>query len=308
MVGLYSLNPVNFADRLDQAIRAKGNPILLGIDPHLDLLPHDFEIARDPTKPRAERARWVERFCVELIDLAAEVVPAVKPQSAFFEQLGADGVQAFERVVDHARYKGLLVVGDVKRGDIASTASAYARAFLAPDDLYESGRCDAITLNPYLGEDALEPFVAVCEKVGAGAFVLVRTSNPGGSAWQDAGEPSLAEKVASAVKGFAHRTLGECGLGSIGAVVGATHREELLQWRERMPQSFLLLPGYGAQGAGPEDVVDAFLPGGRGALVASSRAIAFAYRSDGGVARDWKEAAKVALDKMAAELVQALKQ
>jgi orotidine-5'-phosphate decarboxylase len=297
---------VNFADRLDAAIHAKGNPVLLGIDPHLDLLPPEFDVARDPTRPRAERARWVERFCVELIDLAADVVPAVKPQSAFFEQLGSDGVHAFERVVDHARHKGLVVVGDVKRGDIASTAAAYARAFLAPEDLHEQGRCDAITLSPYLGEDALEPFVRVAELVGAGAFVLVRTSNPGGSAWQDAGSPSLAERVAEAVAGFAQRTLGECGLGSIGAVVGATHPRELAAWRERMPASFLLLPGYGAQGAGAQDVLGAFLPGARGALVSSSRAIAFAYREDGGRARDWREAARTALDRMVADLGRAL--
>ena len=297
---------MNFADRLDAALRTKGNPVLLGIDPHLDLLPNEFETARDPARPRAERARWVERFCVELIDLAADVVPAVKPQSAFFEQLGADGVHAFERVVDHARHRGLVVIGDVKRGDIASTASAYAKAFLAPDDLHETGRCDAITLSPYLGEDSLEPFVKVCELVGAGAFVLVRTSNPGGSAWQDAGSPSLAEKVAGAVRGFAERTMGECGLGSIGAVVGATHPSELAGWRERLPSSFLLLPGYGAQGAGAEDVVPAFLEGGRGALVASSRAIAFAYRSDGGSARDWREASKRALDAMVDDLAGAL--
>ncbi len=297
---------VNFADRLDAAIARKGCPILLGIDPHLDLLPPEFEIARDPARPRAERARWVERFCVELIDLAADIVPAVKPQSAFFEQLGADGVAAFERVIDHARYKGLLVVGDVKRGDIASTAAAYARAFLAPDNLQDSGRCDAVTLSPYLGEDSLEPFVDVCEKVAGGAFVLVRTSNPGGAAWQDAGDPSPAMRVAKAVDGFAKRTLGECGLGSVGAVVGATHARELSGWRERMPRSFLLLPGYGAQGAGAADVVDAFLPGGRGALIASSRGIAFAYRSGGGAAPDWKEAASRALDQMVQDLAGAL--
>ena len=297
---------MNFADRLDAAIRAKGNPILLGIDPHLDLLPPEFELARDSARPRAERARWVERFCVELIDLAADVVPAVKPQSAFFEQLGADGVHAFERVVGHARHRGLVVVGDVKRGDIASTAAAYARAFLAPDDLHDTGRCDAITLSPYLGEDSLEPFVDVCEKVGAGAFVLVRTSNPGGRAWQEAGTPPLAERVASAVRVFAERTMGECGFGSIGAVVGATHAGELAGWRERLPTSFLLLPGYGAQGATAADVVPAFAGGGRGALIASSRGIAFAYRSDGGAAPDWREAARRALDRMVTDLAGAL--
>src|SRR5262245_54490707 len=167
----------NFADRLDAALERVHTPALVGIDPHLELLPAPFAIARDVRAPRAERAAAVEAFCKELIDLVAGSVAAVKPQSAFFEALGADGVLAWERVVAHAHAAGLLVIGDVKRSDIASTAAAYATAYL--EGLPGTPRehlCDAITLSPYLGSDSLTPFVESCARAGAGLFVLVRTS------------------------------------------------------------------------------------------------------------------------------------
>ncbi|MEZ5979633.1 MAG: orotidine-5'-phosphate decarboxylase [Planctomycetota bacterium] len=290
-----------FADRLAAAIEEKGTPILLGLDPHLEMLPPPFDAAMDANLARAERAALVERFCTELVDLCADRVPAVKPQSAFFEVLGADGVAAFERVCDHARSRGLLVVGDVKRGDIATTAAAYASAFLAP--VGDVGRCDAITVSPYLGADTLDPFVARAKAAGGGLFVLVRTSNPGSGAWQGHGTPPVSELIARGVDEIGREVLGEDGLSSIGAVCGATHPEQLARWRVLMPRAYLLLPGYGAQGATAKDVVPAFLPGKRGALVASSRGIAFAYRSK---KTEWKAAASEALDEMRADLATAL--
>ncbi len=297
--------PMNFGDRLDAAIEAAGNPVLLGIDPHLELLPEPFAKAADPSVPRAERADAVRQFGLQMVELAAGRVPAIKPQSAFFEQLGADGVRAFEDVVDAGRAAGLLVIGDVKRGDIASTAAAYARAHLAPVGAGASGTCDAITVNPYLGPDTLEPFADVCDEARAGIFVLVRTSNPESSTFQGFGDPPLAERVARVVHRLGLRHVGDRGISSFGAVTGATHPEQLMRWRRLMPNNFLLLPGYGAQGAGAKDVVDAFLPGGRGALVASSRGISFAYRKDS--EGDWKQAASRALDGMIADLRGALR-
>lgn len=297
---------MNFADRLDVALAAKGSPLCLGVDPHLDQLPPPFDRAADSALPRADRAELVRRFCCELLDLAADRVAIVKPQSAFFEVLGADGVRAFEEVVDHARSLGLLVLGDVKRGDIASTARAYAKAHLAPEGADASGRCDAITVSPYLGPDTLEPFLEVCKQEDAGLFCLVRTSNPQSDVWQGHGTPPLAECVAEQLERFAGDFVGECGLASVGAVTGATHPEALARWRSLLPRSFLLLPGYGAQGATAKDVVPAFLPGGRGALVASSRGISFAWKKPEHAGRDWKQASSDALDAARADLSGAL--
>lgn len=297
---------MNFADRLHAAILAKGTPALVGLDPHLDLLPDEFAVARDPSASRRRRADALAAFCCELIDVVADRAPAVKPQSAFFEQLGADGVAAWERVVRHARGAGLLVIGDVKRGDISSTAEAYARAFLTglPGCEHES-LCDAITLNAFLGEDSVRPFLAACTESGGGLYVLVRTSNKGSADFQRHGQPELSLRIAAAVARWGEGLMGESGWSSVGAVVGATHGEELRAFRAAMPRTPLLLPGYGAQGAGAADVVGAF-HGGAGALVNSSRGIAFAYRDDARHADDWRAAARAALETMVADLAGAL--
>ncbi len=291
---------MNFADRLEAATTACGNPCLVGIDPHLNLLPEEYAGAADSAQPRSARADLVARFCCELLDVVAGRVPAVKPQSAFFEQLGADGVVAWERVVDHARAKGLLVIGDVKRGDIGSTAKAYALAHLGE----HSGGCDAITINPYLGTESITPFLEVCAERDTGLYVLVRTSNPGSAEFQLAGDPPLCETVAAAVARWGSELMGACEMSSVGAVVGATKHEELKHFRELLPHTPLLLPGYGAQGAKGADLADAFLAGGRGAIVNASRSIAFAGRQRSGVS--WQEAASDALDEMIADLRAAL--
>lgn len=301
---------MNFADRLDAALERVRTPGLVGIDPHLALLPEPFAGARDPARPRAERAGLVSAFCRQLIDVVRDRVAAVKPQSAFFEVLGADGVRAWEEVIAHARDAGLLVIGDVKRSDIASTAAAYATAFL--EGLPGDDRrvlCDAITISPYLGSDTLEPFVEACERSGGGLFVLVRTSNPGSSEYQDHGEPRLCERVAGTVNRLGARLVGAGGLSSLGAVVGATHPEDLVRLRALLPQAILLLPGFGAQGATARDIQPAFTDTTRpwrGALVNSSRGIAFAWREKRHAGRDWKDASRAALEAMVSELDQAL--
>jgi orotidine-5'-phosphate decarboxylase len=288
---------MNFADRLDAAIHEKSSPCLLGLDPHLALLPEEFSTAADPAAPRADRAECVADFLCQLLDLCRDRVAIVKPQSAFFEVLGADGAAAWERVVAHAHAQGLLVIGDVKRGDIASTAAAYATAYLeGSGDPNDPSLCDAITVNPFLGSDTLDPFLEVARRTDKGLYILVRTSNPGSDDLQEHGDPPLVHKLCDHVTRWGAETVGECGLSSIGAVVGATHAAALADLRARLPHTPLLLPGFGAQGAGPLDVKPGFTAGLSGAIVNSSRGIAFAYRKAN--TSDWRSAADRAMDEM----------
>lgn len=295
---------LNFADRLQRAVEAAGTPALVGLDPHETLLPDEYADARRADAPRAERAAAAADFCCALLDVVAGRVAAVKPQSAFFERFGADGAVAWERVLVRAHELDLLVVGDVKRGDIGSSAAAYAKGLLDPEDARHA--CDAVTVNALLGSDSVEPFVEVARKHGRGIFVLVRTSNPDSAMFQEHGTPPLSDVLAAAVDRWGSDDVGACGLSSVGAVVGATHPAELARLRRLMPRAVLLLPGYGAQGAGAADVVPGFLDGRRGALVNSSRGISFAYRDKRWQGRGWKDAASAALDLMIAELEQAL--
>jgi orotidine-5'-phosphate decarboxylase len=296
---------VNFADRLHAAIESKGNPALIGIDPHLDLLPDEFAAARDRALDRPTRARAMGDFCVQLVELAAARVPAIKPQSAFFEAFGADGAREYERVIERAHELGLVVIGDVKRGDIASTAAAYARGLLEDDGGNPAALADAVTVNAFLGEESITPFLEVCARAKKGLYVLVRTSNPGSADFQLCGEPTLSERIADAVHRWGHSEaalVGACGMSSIGAVVGATHPKALAALRTRMPSTPLLLPGYGAQGAGANDVAPGFFADGQGALVNSSRGVAFAYKKAGRPASEWRDAASLAIDTMIDDL------
>jgi orotidine-5'-phosphate decarboxylase len=296
-------HPTNFADKLDDAVARAGNPCIVGLDPHLDALPEDFSRARDPQASRAERAETVAEFLCAVIEIAAGRVAAVKPQSAFFEMFGADGAHAWERVVSAAHVAGLLVIGDVKRGDIDSTARAYARAFLqGVDPRHAHSLCDAITVNPLLGSDSIQPFLDACRDHGAGVFVLVRTSNKDSALFQQHGSPPLYERIADAVVKWGCELVGERGFSSVGAVVGATHPRELAELRARMPRTPFLLPGYGAQGAGAADIAAGFTSDGRGALVNSSRGVLFAYKQPQYAGMHWKDAAVRALDAMVREV------
>ena len=279
-----SIATATFADRLAEAVERKRSQLVVGLDPRAELLP--VELRGDIHRSRAAAADAVARFCRGLIDAVAPYVVAIKPQTAFFELLGADGFAALERVCAYARGAGLLVIVDGKRGDIGSTARAYAAAYLEGSPPL----ADALTVNPYLGRDSVEPFLAACRREGAGVFCLVKTSNEGGADIQDLalsdGRP-LWQHVARLVSEWGEDLVGERGLSSVGAVVGATYPRAVGEARRLLPRAVLLLPGIGAQGAGPADVARAFTSGPASALVAASRSVLYAFRTSD---EDWRAA------------------
>ena len=264
---------LTFADRLAAEVERKRSQLVVGLDPNPDLLP--VELRGD-----------VARFCCGIVDAVAPYAVAVKPQLAFFEALGPRGMSAFDQVCAYARRAGLLVIADGKRGDIGSTARAYAEAYLEGDP----PRADALTVNPWLGRDAIEPFLGAVRRGGVGIFVLVRTSNAGGDV-QDAvlkdGRP-VWHHVAGLVDEWGEESTGEVGLSSVGAVVGATHPRAVADARRLMPRTILLLPGVGAQGGSVADLGRAFQSGPASALVAASRSVIYAYRESDA---DFREAA-----------------
>ena len=256
-----------FGDRLAGLVAARETQVVLGLDP-------------DPAKLWPQAGGDVAAHCRAVIDAAGEACVAVKPQVACFERLGVAGWQALEATISHAQDAGLLVLADAKRGDIDISAQRYAEAFLAPGGL----EADALTVNPYLGADSLEPFVAAARAAGAGLFVLVRTSNPGAADLQDlelAAGGRVWERAAQLVAGLGGAG-GASGISDIGAVVGSTAPEHLARARELMPRAPFLLPGIGAQGGRVEDMAPAFGPGRAGGLVSSSRSIVFAHEREGG--------------------------
>src|SRR5579862_812011 len=269
----------HFADRLAASVEEKGAPLCVGLDPMPDRLPDEL---RGP-----DLAASYELFCRGIVDAVAV---AVKPQSAFFEAVGSRGVAVFERVCEYARAAGLLVVADVKRGDIPSTAAGYAAAF-AP-------LADATTVSPYMGRDSLEPFL----ERGLGLFVLVKTSNPGSADLQDLpladGRP-LWHHVAGFVDELGSAHAGASGLSSVGAVVGATHPGVVETARKLMPRAVLLILGVGAQGASLGEVAPAFVQHPAGGLVSISRPILYAYEKRGG---DWRQAAAAEARSVAEQL------
>lgn len=302
----------NYATRLHEAIRRKGTPALVGIDPRFDRLPRPCVEAAERQNPpdrHSLAATAFEIFALDLIDVVAPLVPAVKPQAAFFEECGPAGTAALARVIRRARERGLIVICDAKRGDIGSTAEAYARGYLAGEDPDAAAwGADALTVNPFLGPDTLEPFVQVAEERSAGLYVLVRTSNPGAGRFQDREGDAVAlyRDLGGVVEELADRTRGGEPFGFVGAVVGATRPEELGELRQAMPHVPLLVPGYGSQGGNASDVAAAFTPDGLGAVVNSSRNINFAhsrepYASEFGESR-WREAVEAAAREMIADL------
>ena len=297
---------VPFADRLDAAVRRCRNPVLVGLDPRTESLP--AEILGDRQNPGpAEAAAAYGRFCRGVIDVVAPLVAAVKPQAAFFEQLGPAGMDVLAGVIRYAQEKNLLVILDGKRNDIGSTATAYAQGLLGPGGQGSWG-ADALTVSPYLGDDSLVPFVDVAAKRGAGVFVLVKTSNPGGRMFQDLvaeGRP-LYRHVAEYVERQAAATAGQCGYGLVGAVVGATYPAQLVELRAAMPHTWFLVPGFGSQGGTAADVAAAFDARGCGAIVNNSRGIIFAhaikpYSERYGAAR-WQAAVEAATRDMIEQL------
>jgi orotidine-5'-phosphate decarboxylase len=294
-----------FADRLAEVVRAKG-PLCVGIDPRWESLPK--AVRERPTKhlPTPDRiALAYDAFCRKVLELVRPYCGVVKPQAAFFEQAGAAAMCALALVIKDARDMGFVTILDAKRGDIASTATAYADAAFGgcviDGETLPVWDADALTINPYLGRDAVEPFLSAAKKSDRGTFVLVRTSNPGAGLFQDLvceGKP-LYRHVADEVAKWNASTIGACGLGDVGAVVGATHPKELAELRAAMPDVWLLVPGYGAQGGTAADVKAAYRSDGLGAIVNSSRGVTFPFHPDD---PDWESKIVEAAKKAAAEL------
>ncbi len=297
----------HFGDRLTKAILTKQTPLVVGLDPRWERLPDSFRRQGESVGNQA-KAEAYQQFCCDIIDVVHPWVPAVKPQSAFFEQLGPPGVAALAQVVDHAQHCDLQVIMDAKRGDIGSTAEAYASAFLGRKPASPWG-CDSLTVNPYLGADSLQPFVDRCRETGAGLFVLVKTSNPGSQTLQEqiveAGT-TVYQEVAQMVEAWNEEGQGsEHNYGSIGAVVGATYPEQLTELRQSMPHTIFLVPGLGAQGGTAADVAGGFDPQGLGAVVNSSRAIIFAYeREEYSDMNDWQAAVERATKETIGQLAE----
>ncbi|MFQ6132576.1 MAG: orotidine-5'-phosphate decarboxylase [Armatimonadota bacterium] len=287
-----------------QAVEEKNSRVCLGLDPRLERIP-PF-VCREADGPGACLLAFNQR----IIEAAAEHAVVAKPQVAFYEMYGPPGMAAFAETVRCAKEHGLIVIADVKRGDIGSTAAAYARAYLGPSG--EQGAAfdvDAVTLNPYLGSDSVEPFLAEVEASGKGLFVLVKTSNKSSAEIQDlevAGQP-VYQHVAGLVARWAERLPGERGYSGVGAVVGATFPEQAAELRQVLPGVPFLLPGYGAQGASAEDVACCFDEQGYGAVVNSSRGIIFAYEGAQWEDRQFAEAAAEAARRMKEEINEAIR-
>jgi orotidine-5'-phosphate decarboxylase len=287
--GAAAVATAHFADRVAEAVERKRSQLVVGLDPRPELLP--VELAGDAHLGRDRAADACARFSCGVIDAVAPYAVAVKPQLAFFEALGSDGLRALEETCAYARAAGLIVIADGKRGDIGSTARAYAAAFLDPAAAGAPPLADALTVNPYLGRDSLEPFLLACKRHGAGLFTLVKTSNVGGAEIQDLtllDERPVWHHVAELVDECGEDLVGEHGLSSVGAVVGATYPQAVGEARRLLPKAILLLLGIGAQGAAPEDVAGAFTSGPASALVSVSRAVIYAFRASGG---DWRRSA-----------------
>jgi len=296
----------SFAARLAAAIRRCKTPVLVGLDPRFESLPELLTTGLQKTNP-VEVAGAYEAFCKDVIDVVAPLVAAVKPQAAFFEQVGVPGMAALAATIAYARQQGLLVILDGKRNDIGSTATAYADAYLGPPEMSPWG-ADALTVSPYLGADSLTPFVDVCRDRSSGIFVLVKTSNPGGGLFQDVADVNgpLFLHVARHVETLADASRDAGNYGAVGAVVGATYPEQLAELRDVMPHAWLLVPGYGAQGGTAADVAGAFDREGLGAVVNSARGIIFAHARpeyrDRFAANQWQLAVEAAATEMIASL------
>ncbi len=275
-------------DTLIEKIKKTENPTVVGLDPRYSFIPSFIKrrcVEEYGKTPKAVAQSFWE-FNKALIDAVYDLVPAVKPQIAMYEMLGTDGIECFIKTCDYASEKGLVVIGDIKRGDIASTAEAYSDGHIGMIDVEgvksQIFKEDFITINPYLGWDSVEPYMANCKNYGKGLFVLVKTSNPNSGQLQDldVGGKPLYQKVGELVDEWGRGLMGESGYSSVGAVVGATHPEQAKALRKIMPNTFFLVPGYGAQGGKAEDLAVCFNKDGLGAIINSSRGIIAAYTKD----------------------------
>ena len=300
-------------DVLQEKIREKKNPTVAGLDARIEYVP---EYIRKEAFAKygvglkgAVEAIW--QFNVGLIDALCDIVPAVKPQSAYYENLGWQGMEMLERTIRYAKEKGLFVIADIKRGDIGSTATAYAEGWLsgAPIEgqVFKSFDADCVTLNGYMGSDSIKPFLEAAKGEDKCAFVLVKTSNPGSGELQDvkaADGRTIYEVMGELNEQIAAGTEGKYGFTMAGAVTGATYPKQIQDLRTRLPHTFFLVPGYGAQGGTAADVKYAFNEKGHGAIVNSSRGIMCAWKKTGGDGHDFQEAARNAAIAMRDDIAQ----
>ena len=291
-------------------------PIVVGLDPMLNYIPQQIKDKAfqefGETLEGAAEAIW--QYNKEIVDCTYDLIPAVKPQIAMYEQFGIEGMKAFKKTVDYCKSKGLVVIGDVKRGDIGSTSAAYATGHLGKVQVgsktYSAFDEDFATVNPYLGSDGIKPFMEVCKEEKKGLFILVKTSNPSSGEFQDQlidGKP-LYELVGEKVAQWGEECMGE-KYSYIGAVVGATYPEMGKVLRKVMPKAYILVPGYGAQGGKGADLVHFFNEDGLGAIVNSSRGIIAAYKQEKYAkfgAEHFGEASRAAVEDMVADINQAL--
>lgn len=307
---------MHFADRLNKAIKEKGTPICVGLDPYLERIPESIKrkAVSSEKNPWVAAAEAILEFNKGIIDAVCDLVATVKPQISLFEQYGSEGMRVFAETVKYAKEKGLLVIADAKRSDIGVTAEAYARAFLGKVDFFGEELfgfdADAVTVNPYMGYDSVKPFIEQCKKFDKGIFVLVKTSNRSSGDLQDviSRENNIPnyELVGHLVESWGANDIGESGYSSVGAVVGATFPEQAKKLRSLMPNTIFLVPGYGAQGAGASDVRDCFNADGSGAIINSSRGIIFAYETMPEFGEEgFAEASRVAVLQMKEEIARA---
>ena len=283
-----------FIDRLIDGIKAKDNPTVVGLDPKMDFIPPEIikENFKEYGRTLEGCAAAITQFNKGLIDAVYDIVPAVKPQLAYYEMYGTAGMKAFYDTCVYAQDKGLIIIADGKRNDIGTTSEAYSNAFLGKtkieNDIFETAfGADALTVNPYLGEDGINPFLKDCKEEGKGIFVLVKTSNKSSGQLQDLlvnGEKTIYETVAGLVDEWGSDIVGEYGYSSVGAVVGATYPEQAEKLRNIMSKAYILVPGYGAQGGTAKDAAANFNKDGLGAIVNASRSVICAYKSD-----KWKD-------------------
>lgn len=297
-------------DVLQDRIRELKNPTVAGLDPRIEYVPAHLQEESfaqfGQTLEGAADAIW--KFNQGLIDALCDVVPAVKPQSAYYENLGWRGMAVMEKTIQYAKEKGLYVIADIKRGDIGSTAAAYAEAWLGVTKVGET-ECpvfdaDCVTLNGYMGSDAIKPFLDQCVARSKSAFILAKTSNPSSMELQDmvAGDRVVYTVMGDLIERWGKDTAGKYGYNALGAVVGATHPSVLKELRRRLERTFFLVPGYGAQGGTAADVRYAFDELGRGAIVNASRSIMCAWQKTGKEGMDYQEAARDAAIRMRDEL------
>ncbi len=287
-------------DRLIKKIIETKNPTVVGLDPLIDYVP-DFiknECFMKDGQSLEAAAKAIFKFNKAIIDEIYDVVPAIKPQAAYYEMLGWRGVKVLEKTIRYAQSKGMFVMTDGKRNDIGATMTAYATAHLGStaigENFIEAFGADALTVNGYLGTDGIAPLLEICEKKDKGIFVLVKTSNKSSGELQDQkidGTPIYAV-MGDMCEKWGSEQIGEYGYSSVGAVVGATYPEQLTELRQRLPHTFFLVPGYGAQGGGADGLKGAFDANGLGAIINSSRAVMCAYKKEGCDEREFAKAAR----------------